>query len=290
MGANGFDYIYTTNARLGRIKFLKGNLTMMKNKMMRIASVLLVAVLFSTCAISGTFAKYVSTANSSDTARVAKWGVAISVANNSNFKSEYGYDTTDVTDNRNSNSAVLAFNATDKLVAPGTKSGTAENDGIVFTISGRPEVATKIDITMDVTKDVFVKGADGVAVYEPVKFTLKQLKGYDGNAVSEDDVVLVNGGTLSDVEKVLEAYAATAYYKADSDLDATFQLTWEWVFGDNTNDANDTLLGNLAAGTVTGYTEVTAMPTVGENGREYTNNTYSDDINFTINFVIKQVD
>ena len=47
---------------------------MKKNKMMRVASALLVAVLLTTCAISGTFAKYVSQATGSDTARVAKWG------------------------------------------------------------------------------------------------------------------------------------------------------------------------------------------------------------------------
>ena len=50
---------------------------MKKNKMMRIASVLLVAVLLSTCAISGTFAKYISTASSSDKATVAKWDVKV---------------------------------------------------------------------------------------------------------------------------------------------------------------------------------------------------------------------
>ena len=47
---------------------------MKTNKMMRIASVLLVAVLLTTCSISGTFAKYVSQATGTDTARVAYWG------------------------------------------------------------------------------------------------------------------------------------------------------------------------------------------------------------------------
>lgn len=47
---------------------------MKKNKMMRVASVLLIAVLMSTCAISGTFAKYTTSVSSSDSARVAKWG------------------------------------------------------------------------------------------------------------------------------------------------------------------------------------------------------------------------
>ena len=50
---------------------------MKKNRMLRIASVLLVAVLLSTCAISGTFAKYTSTFNGSATATVAKWDVTV---------------------------------------------------------------------------------------------------------------------------------------------------------------------------------------------------------------------
>ena len=48
---------------------------MKKNKMMRIASVLLVAVLLSTCTISGTFAKYASTASQTATASVATWDI-----------------------------------------------------------------------------------------------------------------------------------------------------------------------------------------------------------------------
>lgn len=50
---------------------------MKKNKIMRIASVLLVAVILTTCAISGTFAKYVTSGSGSDTARVAKFGVTV---------------------------------------------------------------------------------------------------------------------------------------------------------------------------------------------------------------------
>ena len=50
---------------------------MKKNKTMRLASGLLVAVLLTTCAISGTFAKYVSDATNSDTARVAKWSIEV---------------------------------------------------------------------------------------------------------------------------------------------------------------------------------------------------------------------
>ena len=43
---------------------------MKKNVMMRVASALLVAVLLSTCTISGTFAKYVTTSSGNDNAEV----------------------------------------------------------------------------------------------------------------------------------------------------------------------------------------------------------------------------
>lgn len=54
---------------------------MKKNVMMRIASVLLIAVLISTCGISGTYAKYISSASNSATARVAKWAFNVGDSN-----------------------------------------------------------------------------------------------------------------------------------------------------------------------------------------------------------------
>ena len=47
---------------------------MKKMSFMRMAALMLLLCLASTCAISGTFAKYTSTATGSDNARVAKWG------------------------------------------------------------------------------------------------------------------------------------------------------------------------------------------------------------------------
>ena len=55
---------------------------MRKNKMMRAASALLVAVLLTTSTISGTFAKYVTQDSAKDVARVAKWGVELQVEGN----------------------------------------------------------------------------------------------------------------------------------------------------------------------------------------------------------------
>ena len=50
---------------------------MRENKTLKLALVLLVAVVLTTCTISGTFAKYVSSSEGSDTARVAKWDLKL---------------------------------------------------------------------------------------------------------------------------------------------------------------------------------------------------------------------
>ena len=58
---------------------------MKKNKFMRLASVMLMLCLITTCAISGTFAKYTTSATATDTARVAKWGVKVVVTGKEAF-------------------------------------------------------------------------------------------------------------------------------------------------------------------------------------------------------------
>ena len=65
---------------------------MKKTKVMRLLSLLLVMTLISTCAISGTFAKYVTRASGEDQARVAKWGVLVSVEGDKLFAPEYEAD------------------------------------------------------------------------------------------------------------------------------------------------------------------------------------------------------
>ena len=70
---------------------------MKKNKMMRAASALLVAVLLTTSVISGTFAKYITEDKGSDEARVAKWGVVIEADSFGMFKTDYTKDDTTAT-------------------------------------------------------------------------------------------------------------------------------------------------------------------------------------------------
>lgn len=138
----------------------------MKNKMMRIASILMAAVLLTVCAVSGTFAKYVTSANTADTARVAKWGVLLSIEGDGLFSDKYEADDETYTKSdytveaaENGEGATVKF---DKVVAPGTpakakaavvtegdvsqaaKAGTEESKPLTFAIKGTPEVAVRI--------------------------------------------------------------------------------------------------------------------------------------------------
>ncbi len=246
---------------------------MKKNKMMRLASLLLVLTLLSTCAISGTYAKYVTTDSSTDSARVAKFGVVLKASDNSSFKTEYNSDTAGYT------GVTVKSSNDDRLVAPGTK----DEGGITFTITGKPEVATKISAVMTAGyEEVFLKAgtytdytkapdADGTYKtfvlandYYPVVFTLKQ-QGVDQPVAT---------GKLSDINTALETYTAKASYAPNTELGATFTLTWEWVFGDSANNQADTALGQIAAGVYTGLNDGTD---------------YNLDINYTITFTVEQV-
>ena len=136
---------------------------MRKNRMMRVASALMVAVLLTTCVISSTFAKYVTEDTFADSARVAKWGVELQIVGNL-----YGDTYIDeLTANNDPAIAVQASDATaaegSDIVAPGTKN----ENGMTISLNGTPEVDGKVTISIT-TSNVFLKeGTYGVMI--PVK-------------------------------------------------------------------------------------------------------------------------
>lgn len=112
---------------------------MKKNKMMRAAAVLLVAVLLSTCAISGTFAKYTSTTTATSTATVAKWDVKLEdKAFNETITFDFTETWTDTdTDSDGKNHVV------EKKLAPGT-AGSFD-----LRVTNASEVDAKFYMTFD---------------------------------------------------------------------------------------------------------------------------------------------
>lgn len=236
---------------------------MKKNKSMRAAGGLLIATMLTSSIVSGTYAKYVTSDEAEDTARVAKFGVTVT-ASGSLFDTTYKAATDNTPGGENAEdtgdttltveSFAEAGQEADNVVAPGTKN----DEGLTFTIAGTPEVDVKLDVVVDDSlEEIFLnagtypdmttgneEGDDDIDnftiadPYYPVKFTLTQ----NGTA-------LVTGGKLAEVADALEDLTA-ASIDANTDLSTavgTLNLTWEWAF--EGNDKADTLLGDLAAGT-----------------------------------------
>lgn len=128
----------------------------MKNKMMRIASVLLVAALITTCAISGTFAKYVTKVEGTDSARVAKWGIVLTVDGNA-FAEKYAAEDEEEYLAADGEFSVVSSVEGEKVVAPGTNSELVDNY-YVATVKGTPEVATRYTLEGKVTDIVLPAG------------------------------------------------------------------------------------------------------------------------------------
>ena len=214
---------------------------MKKNKMMRIASVLLVAVLLSTCAISGTFAKYTSTASGTDTARVAKWsvtveGTEIAINPQVNTLSINLFDTVtdDATTDGTTDDTNVANGSGEVIIAPGT------GGKFVLDLANLSEVAAKYSVSWTVTSNTnnipIQYSTDGVNWSDQIT-TLDV-------AASEQTTIAV-GGT---------AKTQTVY--------------WRWAFDETVdnhhnaqNDTDDTNLGILSQNNATAPT-ITVMATV----------------------------
>lgn len=214
---------------------------MKKNRMMRIASCLLVAVLLTTCAISGTFAKYVTQASATSTARVAKWGVTVE-ATGDVFKKAYTTNDPKAKDVI-PNSVELKGSTEEKLVAPGT-SGTL----VACELSGSPEVAVHVSFDMT-TFELTGWTVDGNE-YCPIIFTVGNTKYYIGDGQSTNVATLI-----TNVKAAVNDFSAD--YQPNTDLStiaSAFTLKWAWPFDSSSeafvsangqDDSKDTALGNF---------------------------------------------
>ena len=134
---------------------------MRKNKMMRLASVMLVLTMLTTCAISGTFAKYTTQDSASDTARVAKWGIVLQ-ADGKLYGENYGTGTNSAptTDTTVAN---LSVDADANAVAPGTEN----KKGLSFSVNGTPEVRTELKATITCQNIYLAAGKYALMVAAP---------------------------------------------------------------------------------------------------------------------------
>lgn len=209
---------------------------MKKTKLMRAALLLLVLTLITSCFVGGTFAKYVTKGDSTDIARVAKWGVTVE-ATGKTFAHEYIKDDQNAAPGM-SKSVVSSTN--DMVVAPGTSGSMA-----TVKLSGTPEVAVNVSYAAKLTLTGWAIG-DANTYYCPLVITVNgtDYKGTDyENAEEFADAVKT---AISGYSKNYVANTTLAAKEADDSL----AVSWKWEF--NGDDVKDTALGDLTtAPTVT---------------------------------------
>ena len=220
---------------------------MKKNWTMRVGVTLLALTLITSCFVGGTFAKYTTSGNGSDTARVAKFGVTVT-ATGDTFATEYKSGQTDY-----ANVVVVKSGTTDKVVAPGTYGQMA---GIKIT--GQPEVSVKI--TYEATQfdlgDNWVD-ADG-NYYCPLVIHVRNSEELDTDkktTISGLDYTSTDAFEAA-VKEAVKAYSQICQpgTNLNSQDDKNLTIDWAWAFetGDDAtakaaNNVKDTYLGDQAA-------------------------------------------
>ncbi|MBO7665909.1 MAG: hypothetical protein J6S70_00615 [Clostridia bacterium] len=200
---------------------------MKKNWTMRVALLIVVLTLITSCFVGGTFAKYVTGASYEDTARVAKFGVLLSIEGEG-FATKYATDDTTYT-------GAYTVEAEDKVVAPGTPAGlktetsetevsqennraeaTDENKALTFGISGTPEVAVRINIEFGKDfKDVVLPKGTYTDYTQLVPFELEEDPATSSIEVSE--VTEAPADTKADAAPEVGTYGYYETFKLDED-------------------------------------------------------------------------
>ena len=205
-----------------------------KNFALRVATGLMMAVLLTTCVISGTFAKYVTENTGSASAKVAKWGVTVESTTTGETYLAESYKTGET--------VTVKSSASQNMLAPGT-SGTIAT----VVVKGKPEVAANVTRTATLTLTGWE--VDGSA-YCPLVITVNGTE-YKYTTGDFDEWV-------ASVEAAIELDQDFAVnYDFETEKGANLTVAWSWVFeGEN---AKDTKLGD--AGTATLSLEVETIVT-----------------------------
>lgn len=227
---------------------------MKKNVMMRVASVMLVLVLLTSSVISGTFAKYVTADDASDTARVAKFGVVATVDGTLFAKNYLEVDAGNTP--ADAGELTVKSQSDANVVAPGTKNA----EGLTITLTGQPEVDVAVEFKFEATKEIKLNkdtafddpttGADEAvdfvvdADYYPVVFTLKNDA---GATLASGNVKAIQDYLTAELNKTYDA--GTLLGDIGGGSVGKYTLTWEWAFQNAVTDVDvkDTYLGNAAA-------------------------------------------
>lgn len=204
---------------------------MKKNIAMRVAAFLFILTMITICAFATTFAKYTTKGEAEDSARVAKWGVTVSMVGMD--QTEYEYDGT-------AQDTSISATTTEKNIAPGSHVRFA-----TINLTGTPEVAVSVTYTATLELSNWV--VDGTE-YCPLVFK-----------VGTQEIKMDSTNNTVDKLEAAVVAAIVAYsedYGVNTNLvnQAANKLTvyCYWAFSTSeADDKLDTALGDAAADTVT---------------------------------------
>lgn len=213
---------------------------MKKNKAMRLASALLVLTLLTTCAISGTFAKYVTSTEGTDNARVAYWGFDQGATTTIDLFNE-AYTNTSTDPSVKSSGEVDGFK---NVIAPGTsktatfafgytnyKGNKINAPEVAYTFTVKPTITgsyTALDANENF-KWTLQKGDEAIAKYDTVAELLAAIK------------LLSGDGSGS------KTYQPGELPVAFTSADEVYTIGWTWDFNGAAGDGKDTAMGNSQA-------------------------------------------
>jgi len=196
---------------------------MQKIRSLRSAAMLTIATLLTTCLIGGTFAKYVTAAAGTATARVACWGFSApaTMTLSGMFSSTYTHVSSD-----------------EAVIAPGTSGNVTFSFPYDETGSDAPEVAYEFEVSVDADID------DSITSNPNIQFALD-----NGSWTTWDNLVsaiLALSGDASG-KKTYEAGTLPEKFTKKDDV---HKIYWQWVYeaaqeaSAATVDGRDTGMGN----------------------------------------------
>lgn len=217
---------------------------MKKTKFMRAALLLLVLTLITSCFVGGTFAKYTTSGNAQNHARVAKWGIELDGNQEFGkygtlFAYEYATDDKSVTGIAKSviGGGYTPGSKMSYVFAPGTGGKTD-----TLTIKGTTEVAVHVEREADIAFGLY--GTEWLVngeFYCPLVFTITK----DG----QDKII--KGTDHTSAESLISALESEIeldeLYAPNVAIDKSLVVKWDWPFNGTDGkqtDKKDTALAS----------------------------------------------
>lgn len=212
-------------------------------KKMGILGGLLMAVVVTAYSVAGTYAKYTTSFDYSDEARVAQWNFVVEDTNTVDlFQSSY----TKTDDNGEYTYVKSADKA--KVVAPGT------SGEYVVRLSGTAETNYKLSLSTTIVNNIAIIGQRddasawdyGDVQYNPLEFSFDGINWFKTTELVKDGDKVI-GLTFTD-DKISDVV-----YEANTNANETVSIYWRWPFSQDDakvttyayNDNDDTALGEM---------------------------------------------